>query len=173
MPLNLAHGVQMLFSIHNFYFPDPCLTRQTNMVHTSSLLMVFGVFSLLHPKQFWKDTRLWFALFLSFIFAFVLPATLDHMDQFYIETAVILLMLAALPALKNYRLLIPIVLITFHFQWLYFYLGYGEVFNLGPAFFLVPVMTDLMFVLYCIIEWSTVRKIIAPLYLSLPFSKKG
>jgi hypothetical protein len=141
-PLNLLHGVQMLFSIHNFYFPNPAQTTMGNLVHSSPLLMVFGIVSLLYPHGEWSDLRLARAVTLSAIVAYILAALLDHMDQFYIETAVLLLTFAAIPYLAKRWLLLPLVLGTLHFQFFYLYLQYRTTFFPNITLFIIPIAID-------------------------------
>lgn len=162
MPLNLAHGVQMLFSVHNFYFPDPAKTMQGNLVHSSPLLMIFGVLALLHSAEFWPDRRIARGLALSALIAYVMPATLAGMDHFYMETCVLLLALASMPVLLRYPLLIPVTLFTFHFQWLYFFLAYREHFAPSAAFFVAPIIIDALFASHCLTRPGVVKKITDP-----------
>lgn len=155
-PLNVAHGIQMLFSVHNFYFPDPALTRMSNMVHSSPLLMAFGICALLYPGFFFRDQRLARALGISFLAAYILAALLDHMDNAYMHTSVLLLLFASLPFLRHLPLLIPLVLATFHFQWLYAYLEMQDAFHLGYTFFTVPLVVDFLFGFWCLFSWEKV-----------------
>jgi len=163
LPLNAAHGVQIFFSIHNFYFLDPVLTRMSNMVHSSPLLMIFGLLTLLAPREFWTDRRLGLGIACSFIAAYLLASALDHMDNMYLQTSVLMLFFASLPFLKKYPLWIPIVLATLHFQWLYAYLELREVFQLDYWFFTPAVIVDLLFLLWCFLEWNSVRAFITNL----------
>lgn len=143
--LNLAHGVQILFSIHNYYFPDPSLTGPGNLLHTSPVLMFLGIFALLLPSLYFEDRKVWGALFIGAAAGFVLAAGMDHMDHFYMEAGVLLLILASLPALRRHVLWVPIALATLHFQWLYFFLQFREPFHLTRLFFLVPAVADALF----------------------------
>lgn len=150
-PLNAAHGIQMLFSIHNFYFPDPSKTGQGNLLHSSPLLMLFGIISLLYAKQFWKDLRLAKAIGIGFVFAYCLAALLDHMDHFYMELSVIFLVFASIPFMLKYRLLIPIALATLHFQFFYLYLSWRGMYFTDYSFFLIPLFIDIMALLTWVI----------------------
>jgi hypothetical protein len=163
LPLNAAHGVQILFSIHNFYFLEPALTRMSNMVHTSPLFMVFGLFTLLSPREFFSDRRPALGLAASFIAAYLLASSLDHMDNLYLQTSVLMLLFASLPFFKKYPLWIPVVLATLHFQWLYAYLELREVFQLNYWFFTPAVAVDLLFLMWCFVELDFVRKQITDL----------
>ena len=148
-PLNVAHSVQVLFSVHNFYFLDPVLTRMSNMVHSSPLLMVFGIFTLMYPAMFFRDKSLWRALGASFLAAFLLAMMLDHLDNAYMQTSVLMLVILSLSFLKKFPLWIPFVIATLHFQWLYAYMEFREIYDLSYAFFLVPIVVDIMFALLC------------------------
>jgi|GEM_PF-360470 len=149
LALNLAHGAQILFSVHNYYFPDPALTGPGNLLHTSPVLMFLGVFALLLPSLYFEDRKVYGALLLGAVIGLVLPAFMDHMDHFYMEAGVLLLILAALPTLRRHPLWVPIVLATLHFQWLYFYLQFREPFALTHLFFLMPAVVDTLFLVWC------------------------
>jgi hypothetical protein len=147
--LNLAHSLQILFSVHNYYFVDPSLTGPGNMLHTTPLLMFLGVFALLSPSKYFRDRGLPMALLLGAVAGLVLNAFLDHMDHFYMEASVLLLILAALPVLKAHKGWIPLVLLTLHFQWFYFWLQYQSGFGLTWMFWVVPLAVDL-----CYATWA-------------------
>ncbi len=147
LPLNALHGVQMLFSIHNFYFVDPARTGLGNMTHSSPLLLAFGIVALLYPAEFFRHRRLAGALLLSALLAFLLAASLDHMDHFYMETCVLLLTLASMPFIARYRLMIPLALLTLHFQFFYLYLNYRGLFFADHSLFLIPAFADLSAIL--------------------------
>lgn len=146
--LNLAHTLQILFSVHNYYFLDPALTGPGNMMHTTPLLIFLGLFGLLSPGEYWKDLRLPRALLVGAILGILMNAFLDHMDHFYMEASILLLILTALPVLRKHPLWIPLVIATLHFQWFYFYLMTNEGFSLGWSFFAVPVVVDVCFLLW-------------------------
>ncbi|MEK7591480.1 MAG: hypothetical protein AAB489_04730 [Patescibacteria group bacterium] len=156
---NAAHALQMLFSVHNFYFPNPAKTAQGNLMHTTPILIFLGLFSLLSPKDYFNPTSsasgglrgargLSLALLLGFLIGIGLNVAIDHMDHFYMETGILFLILASLPVLRKHPLWIPIVLATLHFQWFYFYLQFKDVFLLGKSFFLVPLFVDAAFILW-------------------------
>lgn len=147
--LNLAHSVQILFSVHNYYFVDPALTGPGNMMHTTPVLMFLGLFALFAPTKYFRDRGLPMALLTGAVLGLFLNALLDHMDHFYMEASVFMLILAAIPVLKAHRLWIPVVLATLHFQWFYFWLQYESGFALTWAFWLVPLTVDL-----CYIAWA-------------------
>ncbi|OGJ56345.1 hypothetical protein A3D88_01650 [Candidatus Peribacteria bacterium RIFCSPHIGHO2_02_FULL_52_16] len=155
--LNLAHGIQMLFSVHNYYFPDPALTGPGNLIHTSPVLMFLGIFALLAPATFFPKKGMSQALGLGFVIAFAMAALMDHMDHYYMEAGVLLLILASLPVLKKYPLWIPITLATLHFQWLYFYLQFRANFSLTPVFFLTPLLVDAALLLWVLFYRKEVR----------------
>lgn len=144
-PLNAAHGVQMLFSIHNFYFPDPAKTAMGNLVQGSPLVLFLGVLALLYLPAFWaRDRRLGSALLLGCVIAYVLACALDHMDNFYLQMTVILLSLAALPVIAQWKRLLPLLLATYHFQFLYVYLATAGVFFTDYSLFAIPLIVDIL-----------------------------
>jgi len=148
--LNLAHSLQILFSVHNYYFPDPALTGPGNMLHTTPLLIFLGLFGLLAPNRYFTNKQLPRALLLGALIGLGMNALLDHMDHFYMEAAVLIFILASLPILRAHRLWIPLVLATLHFQWFYFYLQYRPGFQLTSYFFLTPLIIDACFLVWCV-----------------------
>lgn len=152
-PLNVLHGIQMMFSVHNFYFVDPARTGMGNMTHSSPLLMLMGCIAFLYPKDLWKDTRLARALGLSALLAFFLAAALDHMDHFYMETCVILLTLGAIPFLARHLLLLPLVLITLHFQFFYLHLMWKDLYFPDSSLWIIPLAIDVL----AILAWAVFR----------------
>ena len=141
--LNLGHALQILFSVHNYYFPNPGLTGPGNMMHTTPVLIFLGLFGLLSPRQYWEDLQMPAALMIGAVLGIGMNTLLDHMDHFYMEASVLLLILAALPVLKKHPLWIPLVIATLHFQWFYFWLQYQTGFHLTWAFWAVPLTVDL------------------------------
>lgn len=156
--LNIAHALQMLFSVHNYYFPDPSKTGPGNLLHTSPVLMFLGLYALGRAREFFRDLQLPFAIGLGAVMGLGLNALLDRMDHFYMEAGVLLLILAALPILRRQFLWVGLTLVTLHFQWWYFFLQYNSVFSLTWRFFLVPLYIDVAFLLFCCGHW---RKILA------------
>lgn len=156
--LNAAHALQILFSVHNYYFPDPGKTGPGNLLHTTPVLMFLGLYALGRSREFFRDPSVPFALGLGAVVGLGLNALLDHMDHFYMEAAVLLLILAALPLLRKQLLWVILALATLHFQWWYFFLQYGSGFHLTWRFFLIPLYVDAAFLLFCC--WH-LRKILA------------
>lgn len=161
--LNLAHTLQIIFSVHNYYFVDPARGGHGDMMHTTPVLVFLGLYALLAPKQFFQGKGLPLSLLLGAVIGIGLNVMLDHMDDFYMQTGLYFLMLAALPVLKERPLWIPFVLATLHFQWFYFYLQHGAVFQLGTLFFVVPFAVDIAFVFWCLVHrkeaWRLLRHV--------------
>lgn len=170
--LNAAHALQILFSVHNYYFPDPSKTGPGNLLHTSPVLMFLGLYALGRAREFFRDLQLPFALGLGAVMGLSLNALLDHMDHFYMEAGVLLLILAALPLLRKQCLWVGLTLATLHFQWWYFFLQYGSGFHLTWRFFLAPLYIDAAFLLFCCWHW---RKILASVraIVLIPFVTRG
>lgn len=150
--LNIAHALQMLFSVHNYYFPDPALTAPGNLMHTTPVLIFLGLFALLAGREFVREQKLRIALLLGATIGIGLNVVIDHMDHFYMETGIFFLILAALPVLQRYPLWIPLALATLHFQWFYFFLQFQEPFGLTWTFFAVPALVDASFALWCLVH---------------------
>ena len=159
--LNLAHSLQILFSVHNYYYPDPSLTGAGNMMHTTPVLIFLGLFALF--------TGVWEKPFRKALVGGVgvgigLNALLDHMDHYYMEAGILCLIIAAIPLLKTHRIWVPIALATLHFQWLYFFLEFETVFSLSYTFFIVPALIDTLFIVYLLLKkkevCATLREIL-------------
>jgi len=150
--LNLAHSLQILFSVHNYYFVDPALTGPGNLMHTTPLLIFLGLFGLFGKGTSDQSSSIKKVLLFGAIIGIGLNAALDHMDHFYMQAGILCLIIAAIPLLKKYPLWIPIVIATLHFQWFYFFLQYGDLFQLDISFFLVPTIIDLIAVLYIVLN---------------------
>lgn len=148
--LNLAHSLQILFSVHNYYYPDPALTGAGNMMHTTPVLIFLGLWALFSGEKAKQANAMRKALGIGVGVGLGLNALLDHMDHFYMEAAVLCFIIAAVPVLWKNKLWMPLVLATLHFQWLYFYLEYQDPFLLNWSFFLMPAFVDMFFVLYCV-----------------------
>ncbi|MBI3331453.1 hypothetical protein HYZ99_00660 [Candidatus Peregrinibacteria bacterium] len=118
--LNLAHAVQILFSVHNYYYPDPALTGPGNLMHTSPVLIFLGLFWLfsptgkglrtedlgkksLSPQSYFLSPR--GAILIGALLVFILNALLDHMDFFLVPAVVdacfIIFCLVSLPRLRS------------------------------------------------------------------------
>lgn len=154
--LNGAHALQILFSVHNYYFPDPAKTGPGNLLHTSPVLIFLGFYALGRAREFFRDRRLPLALGLGAAVGFGLNMLLDHMDHFYMEAGVLLLLLAALPILRAQWLWAGLALMTLHFQWFYFFLQHGSGFHLSWRFFVVPLYVDAAFLLFCCSRWRQI-----------------
>lgn len=155
--LNAAHSLQILFSVHNYYFPDPALTGPGNMLHTTPVLIFLGLWGMFHQQSFYKR-RVGYALACGMIIGIGLNMLLDHMDHFYMEAGVLMLIFAAIPVLKRNQIWIPLVLATLHFQWFYFFLQYRQTFTMDYTFFLIPLIVDAAFLFWCVGNASIFKK---------------
>lgn len=154
--LNGAHALQMLFSVHNYYFPDPAKTGPGNLLHTSPVLVFLGLYALGRTREFFRCRHLPIALGVGAAAGLGLNMLLDHMDHFYMEAGLFLLLLAALPILRAQWFWACLALATLHFQWLYFFLQYGSGFHLSWRFFAVPLYIDAAFFLFCCSQWRQI-----------------
>ncbi|MFH1670678.1 MAG: hypothetical protein ABIA92_03765, partial [Patescibacteria group bacterium] len=143
--MNLAYALQVLFSVHNYHYPNPGGTGHENLLHTTPILMFLGLFAFLSPSKFFPDRRLFLALLMGAAIGFGMNAIVATMNEYYMQVGMLLVIIAALPVLKKYPLWIPVVLATLHFQWFYFYLAFSERLQLGPLFFSAPSVVDLLF----------------------------
>jgi hypothetical protein len=145
--LNIAHAVQILFSVHNYYFPDPSLTGAGNMMHTTPVFVFLALLALLVPAGSSKVPFPRLALLYGAAVSFGLNALLDHMDHYYMEAGLYLLILAAIPVMMRSPVWIPVAFGTLHFQWLYFFLEFRELYSLHPLIFIIPITVDLLLAL--------------------------
>ncbi|HCI04269.1 MAG: hypothetical protein QF755_03865 [Candidatus Peribacteraceae bacterium] len=145
--LNLAYSLQILFSVHNYHFPDPGGTGHQNLMHTSPLLIFLGLVAFLAPKlKYIEDKKLYWALIIGALGGLLMNAVVSTMNHEYMHASILLFILASLPVLKKHQLWIPLVLATLHFQWFYFYLAWAERHHLTYQFFIVPLIIDLIFI---------------------------
>ena len=146
---NAAWGVQTLFSVHNYYYADPSITGHWNLLHTTPVLIVLGLFALFAPKTYFRDnSSLHLGLLTAAVFGFALNSIVS-MDNYYMQFMVLIIILAALPVLMQHQIWIPIVLLTLHYQWFYFFLDFREAAALQPIAFALPIMIDITAVLWC------------------------
>lgn len=145
--LNGAYALQILFSVHNFHFPNPAGTGQDNMLHTSPLLMVSGLWAIVERKTYFTDRALPLAFLVGALLCFALNAIIGTMDHYYMQAGVLLLVLASVPVLLRHGVWISIVLATLHFQWFYFALHYGTLLQLRYVW-LLPLIVDTIFVVW-------------------------
>ncbi len=149
---NAAWGVQTLFSVHNYYYGNDGITGYWNLLHTSPVLITLGLFALLAPALFFGDRlRLHRTLLASAILGFLLNAIVS-MDNFYMQFLDLVLILAALPVLVAFPLWIPVVLLTLHYQWFYFYLDFRDATVMKPMVFAILVFIDLLGISWCLIH---------------------
>ncbi|MCK5016286.1 MAG: hypothetical protein KAS32_04365 [Candidatus Peribacteraceae bacterium] len=156
MLMNTAHSLQILFSVHNYYYPNPALTGAGNMMHTTPILIFLGLFNLLAPTKDSSSRSLNRALLAGALIGIGMNIPLDHMDHFYMQAGILIMIIAAIPMLIKYPIWIPIVLATLHFQWLYFYLQFQNTFQIGNVFFTVPLIVDILFLLYCLLNYKKI-----------------
>ncbi|MFA7681748.1 MAG: hypothetical protein WCX61_01835 [Candidatus Peribacteraceae bacterium] len=151
--LNAAYALQILFSVHNYHYPNPGGTGHENLLHTTPLLMFLGIFALIAQRQYFTERKLPAALLIGAILGFGMNAVVATMNEYYMQAGMLLLILAALPVLKKYPLWIPFVLATLHFQWFYFFLAFGERLHLITIFFAAPIVVDMLFVIWFLQQW--------------------
>jgi hypothetical protein len=143
--LNLAYALQILFSVHNYHYPNPGGTGHENLFHTTPVVVFLALFAFISGKEYIKDRKLYWALLTGIAIGFGLNAIVATMNEYYMQAGMVLLILAAIPLLKKHQLWIPIVLATLHFQWFYFYLAFSDRLSLTWLFFAVPVVVDCIY----------------------------
>ena len=119
--LNLGYAFQNYFSIHNFSFLHPL--DLADMIHLSPLVTFLAVLAIIYPSRFLFEPRLFKSLVASSALALVIPASFYHLDMWYLWTFNFCLILLALPVIKALPKLVPIIVASFGFQFLYLYLA--------------------------------------------------
>ena len=149
--LNLAYSLQILFSVHNYHYPNPGGTGHQNLMHTSPLLIFLALVAFLAPKlKYIEDKKLYLALLVGAVGGLLMNSVVSTMNHEYMHASILLFILASLPVLKKHQLWIPLVLTTLHFQWFYFFLAWQTRHGLTYQFFTVPMIIDVLFVVYVI-----------------------
>lgn len=156
--LNLAYALQILFSVHNYHYPNPGGTGHENLIHTTPVLIFLGLFALFSYKKYFDDKKLPIALLIGVLICFGLNAIVATMNEYYMQAGVLLLIIASLNALKKHPIWIPIALATLHFQWFYFYLAFSERLMLTEMFFGAVVVVDLLFLGWALVCWRDIEK---------------
>jgi len=150
---NVAYALQILFSVHNYHYPDPGGTGHQNMMHTTPVLIFLGLFAFFAHSKFLPDRKLYMALLLGAVIGIGMNVVVASMNHFYMQAGILFIILAALPVMKKYPIWIPFVIATLHFQWFYFYLAWGNRLQLGPLFFTAPAVVDVLFLGCLFIYW--------------------
>jgi hypothetical protein len=140
--LNLAHAVQILFSVHNYYFPDPSLTGPGNLLHTTPVVTFLGLWAITDAGGGWLPTDRRVTIGAGIAVGILLNAVLDHIDRYYLEAAILLFVIAAVPVLSRRPFWWLFAVATLHFQWLYAFLEFRKTFSLDYGFFLLPAIVD-------------------------------
>jgi len=150
--LNVAYALQILFSVHNYHYPNPAGTGHENLIHTTPVLIFLGLFALIAQSEYFKDKKVPAALLAGVLIGFGLNAVSSTMNEYYMQAGVLLLIFASVPVLIKHPVWIPIALATLHFQWFYFYLAFSERLQLTNMLFAVPAVVDMLF-MYEAIRW--------------------
>jgi hypothetical protein len=120
--INLGYAAQNYLSIHNFSFINNL--SLDDMVHLSPLITFLAIMAVIYPAKFFKEKRFFIALVASAALAILIPASFNHLDMWYLWTFNFSLILLAIPVIFKMAKLIPIVVLSFSFQFLYAYLAF-------------------------------------------------
>jgi len=134
---NIIYGIQNYFSVHNFS-PYNRL-YQMDMVHLSPLITVLAVIGIFYFSRYFFEKKLFYTLVSFAAIAFLLPISFYRMDPFYFWLFNLALIFLALPVLEKFQRLIPLIVFTFAYQFFYFFLSYGRLFNWPYIVFIIPL----------------------------------
>lgn len=148
--LNLGYAFQNYFSIHNYSFLNPVTPE--NMIHLSPFITFFALFGVMYYKKYFTDKKLFLALAMSSLFALVLPASFFHLDMWHLWTFNLTLILLALPVLIKFPKILPIIVLSFFFQFLYTYLELQDAFSLNYTFFVIPLIIFAISLVYAYVK---------------------
>lgn len=143
---NLGYAFQNYFSIHNYSFLNA--VTPGDMIHLSPFITFFALFGVIYFKKYFPNQKLFLALLVSSLFALLLPASFFHLDMWNLWTFNITLIFLALPVLIRFKPILPIVVLSFFFQFLYAYLQYNEPFQLNYFIFVIPVVILFISLIY-------------------------
>lgn len=144
--LNLGYAFQNYFSIHNYSFLNPL--DSLDMIHLSPLITFFALLGVLYPKKYFSDLKLFWFLFASAAIALILPAMFVHLDMWHLWTFNFALILISLPVIVKFTKALPVVVLSFGFQFLYLYLAGKNVFWNDYTIFIIPVVIFIISIVY-------------------------
>lgn len=134
--LNIVYGIQNYFSVHNFSPFNPLYSM--DMVHVSPLITLLAVMGIFYSSRYFSDKKIFYTLCAFAALAYLLPASFYRMDTLYFWMFNFALILLALPVIREYQRLIPIIVFTSSYQFFYFYLGYQQLFSRPDIIFFIP-----------------------------------
>ncbi|OGY50288.1 MAG: hypothetical protein A3J65_04635 [Candidatus Buchananbacteria bacterium RIFCSPHIGHO2_02_FULL_45_11b] len=134
--LNLIYAFQNYFSVHNYSFLNS--VAPGDMIHLSPFISFLALIGILNYKKYFPDKKLFYSLLISAAIALFIPASFYHLDMWYLWVFNFLLILLALPVLVKFTKIIPLVALSFFFQFFYVYLTYRHIFWNGYGIFLIP-----------------------------------
>ena len=154
--LNIAYALQILFSVHNYDYPNPAGTGHENLLQTTPILVFLGLFALLYPREYFPDRRTYLALLAGVVIGLGMNAFIATMNHYYMQAGVLVLIFASIPVLKRHPLWAPFVLATLHFQWFYFALQFAQRMDITWLFFAAPAVVDALFFVWVLMHYQSI-----------------
>lgn len=154
--LNLAYAFQNYFSVHNYSFlnnVDP-----TDMIHLSPFITFFALLAVVSYKKYFSDKKLFLFLILSSAAALILPASFNHLDTWYLWVFNFTLILLALPAILEFPLFMPVIALSFGFQFFYAFLVFRGIYWHNYAIFAIPTVIFAVSAIYVFYRFRSERR---------------
>lgn len=151
---NLASAPPLLFSIHNYLaFSE---TTVADMLHTSPLIIIFALITVLHLRNHVKEKSLFYNLVSFWLISFFMAAILAYVDTVYLQTFLIASVWLALPFFKKFPLLIPITVATTAYQYFFLLIYRANIWTTkANLLYIIPIVC-MIFSLYLI--WPILKK---------------
>lgn len=145
--LNLIYAFQNYFSVHNYSFLN--YVTYDDMIHLSPFISFLAVIGVLNHKKYFSDKKLFLALLAGAAIALFIPASFYHLDMWYLWVFNFLLILLALPVAAKFIKIIPLVALSFFFQFFYVFLTFRSTSANGYyGIFLVPAIIFTISLIY-------------------------
>lgn len=143
---NLASMPPILFSLHGYNalgeFSGNAPTSMGDRLHTSPLIVVFALVSVLYFKNEFADEIVYWQVVGFSAAGLMLACLAMFVDPLYLQTFTIGAIWLSLPVLKKYPLLLPIVMGTMAYQFVYTYLSGINLWagSKGLLLFVIPMV---------------------------------
>ncbi|KKR49041.1 MAG: hypothetical protein UT86_C0001G0013 [Candidatus Magasanikbacteria bacterium GW2011_GWC2_40_17] len=144
--MNLAYAFQNYFSIHNYSFLNQ--VDPSDMIHLSPFITFFALLAVVNYKKYFNDKKLFLLLLLSSIIALILPAGFNHLDMWYLWIFNFTLILLALPVILDFPLFMPVIALSFGFQFFYAFLVFKGIYWNNYAIFFIPMIIFAVSIVY-------------------------
>ncbi len=145
--VNVGAVVQSYFSIHNY---TPFNTTYVgDMIHVSPFITFFALLAVLHNAELFHDRKKYQALLWTVIIGILIPLSFFYYDRYYYTLFEIPMIILALPIIKKYKVLWPIIVASFSYQFIYTYFAYHLIFWPSGTTLPMIIMPVVIFVISC------------------------